>query len=64
MGKPLSDNIKIDDPNDEVVIYGIRYGGSFFRGLGFGIDTGKKFSIIERLDDVVVISEHYEEPDK
>jgi len=55
----LSKFIKIDDLNDEVVIHGIRYSGSFFRGLAFGVDERKWFQIIERLDGSMVISEEY-----
>lgn len=46
----------IDDEKDEITIYGIRYSGGLFRGLGFGIDERQTFQIIGRDEGLITIS--------
>ena len=51
----LSEHVTIDDENDIVTLYGIRYTGVIFRGLGFSIREDETFQIIKREDGVITI---------
>lgn len=58
----LSANIEIDDERDQVTIFGIRYNGSLFRGLGFSMRPEiDHFRILSRADGVVTIETVYQE---
>ena len=61
LNKPLSECVSVDDERDVVTIYGIKYSGACFRGLGFSIDEKKYFQILERKDGVLIIHETYAE---
>ena len=51
--KDLSAAISVD--GDVVTIYGIKYSGDLFRGLGLETPVGKAFRIVKREDGVVTI---------
>lgn len=53
-GLPLSASIKVDDLGDVIEIYGIRYSGELFRGLGFAA-KGTRFEVGERASGVVTL---------
>jgi len=63
--RPVSLNVKSSDNADEIIIYGIRYSGALFRGLGFSIREDETFQIIKRADGVVTVQvTRNDEPDQ
>jgi hypothetical protein len=51
----LHEHIQIDDAADVITIYGIRYSGELFRGLGFDLRPDQSFQIVKREDGVITI---------
>lgn len=51
----LHEHIQTDDAADVITIYGIRYSGELFRGLGFDLRPGRSFRILKRENGVVTI---------
>jgi hypothetical protein len=58
----LHEHIQIDDEADIVTLYGIRYSGEIFRGLGFDLRPGQSFKILKREDGVITIQTARDEP--
>ena len=58
----LGANVSINDERDEITIYGIRYSGAMFRGLGFAIRDDEFFQIIKRDDGIISIRTTRETP--
>lgn len=51
----LHEHVQIDDERDVITIYGIRYTGAIFRGLGFDLQLGQSFKILKREDGAITI---------
>ncbi len=53
--KPLTANVSINDDDDVITIFGIKYHGDLFRGLGIGVNENEYFQIINRDDGALTI---------